>query len=68
MMEDGSEAVAFSFDTTGGNLFGDLTTHWYNLARQRTDLPDPHSRLAIALDNKIISAPTSIRRSPAVPA
>jgi SecD/SecF fusion protein len=57
MMEDGAEAVAFSFDTTGGNLFGDLTTHWYNLARQRTDLPDPHARLAISLDNKIISAP-----------
>jgi SecD/SecF fusion protein len=57
MMEDGSQAVAFSFDTTGGNLFGDLTTNWYNRARQRTDLPDPHARLAIVLDNKIISAP-----------
>ena len=65
-MEDGAEAVAFSFDTTGGNLFGDLTTHWYNLARQRTDLPDPHARLAISLDNKIISAPNINRRSPVV--
>jgi len=57
MMEDGTQAVAFSFDTTGGNLFGDLTTNWYNRARQRTELPDPHARLAILLDNKIISAP-----------
>jgi SecD/SecF fusion protein len=52
---DGSEAVAFSFDTTGGVMFGDLTTHWYNLARQKSE--DSHSRLAIVLDNKIISAP-----------
>ena len=57
MTEDGTQAVNFSFDTTGGNLFGDLTTNWYNSARQRTNLPDPHSRLAIVLDNKIISAP-----------
>jgi SecD/SecF fusion protein len=54
-MENGSEAVGFAFDTTGGALFGDLTTHWYNLARQKS--PDAHARLAIVLDNKIISAP-----------
>lgn len=55
MQSDGSEAVQFSFDATGGNLFGDLTTHWYNLARQRSE--DSRARLAIVLDNKIISAP-----------
>ncbi len=55
--QSGSYEVAFSFDTTGGNLFGDLTSDWYNRAKQRTDLPDPHAKLAIVLDNKIISAP-----------
>jgi SecD/SecF fusion protein len=55
--QNGSMEVAFSFDTTGGNLFADLTTNWYNKARQRTDLPNPQARLAIVLDNKIISAP-----------
>jgi SecD/SecF fusion protein len=55
--QNGSRAVGFNFDNTGGNLFGDLTTHWYNVARQHTDMPDPHSRLAIVLDNKVISAP-----------
>jgi SecD/SecF fusion protein len=52
---DGSEAVGFSFDLTGGNLFGDLTTHWSNIAKQHGD--DARSRLAIVLDNRIISAP-----------
>lgn len=56
-MDDGSQAVSFSFDNTGGALFGDLTNHWYNLARQRTDLPNPQARLATVLDNKIITAP-----------
>jgi SecD/SecF fusion protein len=56
-MPDGSQSVAFNFDSTGGTLFGDLTTTWYNKARLRTDVPDPHARLAIVLDNKIISAP-----------
>jgi SecD/SecF fusion protein len=59
-MSDGSRAVGFSFDNTGGNLFGDLTTHWVNVAKQHTDVPDPHSRLAIVLDNKVISAPNLI--------
>ncbi len=59
-MSDGSRAVGFSFDNTGGNLFGDLTTHWFNVAKQHTDVQDPHSRLAIVLDNKIISAPNLI--------
>jgi SecD/SecF fusion protein len=53
--QDGSEAVGFNFDVTGGNLFGDLTTHWTNIARQRSD--ESRARLAIVLDNKIISAP-----------
>ncbi len=56
-MQDGSRAVGFNFDNTGGNLFGDLTTHWFNVAKQHTDVADPHSKLAIVLDNKIISAP-----------
>jgi SecD/SecF fusion protein len=56
-MDDGSEAVAFTFDNTGGALFGDLTNHWYNLARQRSDIANPQARLAIVLDGKIISAP-----------
>ncbi len=56
-MPDGSRAVGFNFDSTGGVLFGDLTTLWYNKARQHTDIPDAHARLAIVLDNKIISAP-----------
>ncbi|HEX4054381.1 MAG TPA: protein translocase subunit SecD [Tepidisphaeraceae bacterium] len=56
-MPDGSRAVGFNFDTTGGVLFGELTTNWYNKARQHTDIADPHARLAIVLDNKIISAP-----------
>jgi SecD/SecF fusion protein len=56
-MPDGSRAVGFTFDSTGGRLFGDLTTHWVNIAKQRTDLPDAHAKLAIVLDNKIISAP-----------
>jgi SecD/SecF fusion protein len=54
---DGSRAVGFSFDITGGSLFGDLTTHWFNVAKQRTDVVDARSRLAIVLDNKLISAP-----------
>jgi SecD/SecF fusion protein len=58
MTESGAQAVNFNFDTTGGNLFGDLTSNWFNRARQRTDLPDPRARLAIVLDNKIISAPS----------
>jgi len=53
---DGSMAVGFLFDGTGGDLFGDLTTHWYNLARQHSE--DSKARLAIVLDNKIISAPS----------
>jgi preprotein translocase subunit SecD len=57
-MADGSRAVEFKFDNAGRKLFGDLTTHWFNVARQRTDVPYPHSRLAIVLDNKIISAST----------
>jgi hypothetical protein len=56
-MLDGSRAVGFQFDNAGSKLFGDLTTHWFNVAKRRTDVPDPHSRLAIVLDNKIISAP-----------
>jgi SecD/SecF fusion protein len=55
MQETGTQAVAFNFDSTGGVLFGDLTTNWYNKARQIS--PDAHSRLAIVLDNKIVSAP-----------
>jgi hypothetical protein len=57
MMEDGSYAIAFVLDDKGRELFASLTTRWYNRARQRTDLPDPHVRLVIMLDNKIISAP-----------
>ena len=56
-MEDGTQAIAIEFDDKGRSLFAALTTRWYNRARQRTDLPDPHVRLAIVVDNKIISAP-----------
>jgi preprotein translocase subunit SecD len=48
-------AVAFSFDSRGAKLFGDLTMRWYNVVRRRSD--NSHARLAIMLDNKIISAP-----------
>jgi SecD/SecF fusion protein len=54
MQENGTQAVAFAFDSTGGVLFGDLTTTWYNKARQQAD---GRARLAIVLDNKIVSAP-----------
>jgi SecD/SecF fusion protein len=53
----GASAAAFSFDSTGGRLFADLTTRWVNIAKQRTDIPNAQSKLAIVLDNKIISAP-----------
>lgn len=40
-------AVNLVFDTEGAKIFGNLTTEVYN----------EHSRLAIVLDNKVISAP-----------
>ncbi|MGD0137638.1 MAG: hypothetical protein ABSD28_02090 [Tepidisphaeraceae bacterium] len=57
MMQDGSYAIAFVLDDKGRELFASLTTRWYNRARQRFDLLDPHVRLAIVVDDKIISAP-----------
>jgi len=57
MMQDGSYAIVFVLDDKGRELFASLTTRWYKRAHQRTDLPDPHVRLAIVVDDKIISAP-----------
>ncbi|MGD0460862.1 MAG: hypothetical protein ABSB74_00075 [Tepidisphaeraceae bacterium] len=54
---DGDRGVGFEFDDAGGKLFGDLTTRWYKLVKQHMDVPDAHARLAIVLDDKIISAP-----------
>ena len=51
----GSRAVGFRFDPAGAKLFGDLTSYWANFARRQGS--DVHSRLAIVLDNKVISAP-----------
>jgi RNA polymerase sigma factor (sigma-70 family) len=54
---NGSRAVSVTFDPRGTKLFGELTTHWYDLAKQRKDIPNPRARLAIIVENKIISAP-----------
>jgi RNA polymerase sigma factor (sigma-70 family) len=54
---NGTRAVSVTFDPRGTKLFGELTTHWYDLARQQKDIPQPRARLAIILENKIISAP-----------
>jgi SecD/SecF fusion protein len=54
---DGTRAVAFSFNTVGGPLFGNLTTTWHDKAAG-TGNPNNKARLAIVLDNKIISAPS----------
>jgi SecD/SecF fusion protein len=51
--EGGEKVVGFTFNADGGKLFGDLTDRWYNISKQ-TGRP---SRLAIVLDDKIISAP-----------
>jgi SecD/SecF fusion protein len=51
----GTRAVGFRFDPAGAKLFGDLTTYWANFARRQGS--DVHSKLAIVLDNKVISAP-----------
>jgi RNA polymerase sigma factor (sigma-70 family) len=54
---NGSRAVSVTFDPRGTKLFSELTTHWYDLATQRKDIPHPRARLAIIVENKIISAP-----------
>ncbi|MDP9175585.1 MAG: protein translocase subunit SecD [Planctomycetota bacterium] len=54
---NGTRAVGFNFNPAGASLFGDLTQHWYDKARS-TGNPNAKSRLAIVLDNKIISAPS----------
>jgi len=51
----GLRAVGFNFDAAGAKLFGDLTTYWANFARRQGS--EIKSRLAIVLDNKVISAP-----------
>ena len=48
-------AVGFTFNNTGGRLFGDMTQYWYDHAKAIS--PDAHARLGIVLDNKLISAP-----------
>jgi SecD/SecF fusion protein len=48
-------AVGFTFDAAGAKLFGDLTSYWANFARRQGS--EVKSRLAIVLDDKVISAP-----------
>jgi SecD/SecF fusion protein len=56
---NGAVGVGFKFDTAGGKLFGDLTTHWSQIAKAKSSgLLVARARLAIVLDNKVISAPT----------
>jgi SecD/SecF fusion protein len=47
--EFGERVVGFQFDTPGGHLFSDLTTRWSPKGR--------NYRLAIVLDDKLVSAP-----------
>jgi SecD/SecF fusion protein len=55
---NGGRAIGFKFDALGAKLFGDLTTHWVNYARNLGgDASGARARLAISLDNKVISAP-----------
>ncbi|MGA3068179.1 MAG: sigma-70 family RNA polymerase sigma factor [Tepidisphaeraceae bacterium] len=54
---NGSRAVSVTLDPRGTKLLGELTTHWYDLASQRKDIPHPRARLAIIVENKTISAP-----------
>jgi len=51
----GDRECGFKFDTVGGRLFGKLTDYWANRAHQIG--AESHSRLAIVLDNRVISAP-----------
>jgi hypothetical protein len=54
-MEDGKRMVAFTFDSAGRAMFRDLTTTWSNRAGQHN--PNDHARLAIVLDDMVVSAP-----------
>jgi SecD/SecF fusion protein len=53
---NGGLAIGFEFNTPGRTLFGNLTTYWYNYAR-RVGGDAGQAKLAIVLDNKVISAP-----------
>jgi SecD/SecF fusion protein len=52
----GLRSVGFQFDAAGTKLFGDLTSYWANYARRQGS--EMRSRLAIVLDDKVISAPS----------
>jgi len=51
----GDNVVEFKFDTVGGRLFGKLTDYW--AGRAKAAGAESRARLAIVLDNKVISAP-----------
>jgi len=56
---NGGRAIGFQFNAAGKRLFGDLTSYWYEYARRRGgEYQDARSRLAIVLDDKVISAPS----------
>jgi hypothetical protein len=51
-------AIVFQFDAAGKRMFGDLTSYWYEFAQRRGgQYQDARVRLAIVLDDKVISAP-----------
>lgn len=54
---DGAHGIVFSFDNAGAKLFGELTTHWFELAQKHNEIPDAHARLAIVVEGRIISMP-----------
>ncbi len=54
----GGRAIEFEFDAAGGKQFGDLTEYWYDYVNRTFPGNNAKARLAIVLDNKVISAPS----------